>query len=164
MIGVWIAVGAGNFSVPHSVQTCLLSNGYWRDVFPWGKSGRSVKLTTHLHLVQRSKNVWSYTSTPQYVFMACWTIGWSGFESRGGDWKFLCSTPRPDRLWYSLSLLSNGYCGLFPLVKAAGAWSWPLIFILCRGQRMCGAIPPLPLYDFMVWFIFKQRDNFTLFT
>jgi hypothetical protein len=29
-----------------------------------------VKLTTHLHLVPRSKNEWSYTSTPQYTFMA----------------------------------------------------------------------------------------------
>jgi len=29
-----------------------------------------MKLTTHLHLVPRSKNEWSYTSTPQYVFMA----------------------------------------------------------------------------------------------
>jgi hypothetical protein len=29
-----------------------------------------VKLTTHLHLVPRSKNVWSYTSIPQHVFMA----------------------------------------------------------------------------------------------
>jgi hypothetical protein len=28
-----------------------------------------VKLTTHLHLVPRSNNAWSYTSTPQYVFM-----------------------------------------------------------------------------------------------
>jgi hypothetical protein len=28
------------------------------------------KLTINLHLV-RSKNAWSYTSTPQYVFMAC---------------------------------------------------------------------------------------------
>jgi hypothetical protein len=28
-----------------------------------------VKLITHLHLVLRSKNTWSYTSTPQYVFM-----------------------------------------------------------------------------------------------
>jgi hypothetical protein len=27
-------------------------------------------MTTHLHLVPRSKNAWSYTSTPQYVFMA----------------------------------------------------------------------------------------------
>jgi hypothetical protein len=40
----------------------LLSNGY-QGLFPWGKSGRGVKLTTHLHLVQRSKNTWSYTST-----------------------------------------------------------------------------------------------------
>jgi hypothetical protein len=29
-----------------------------------------VKLTTHLLLVPRSKNGWSYTSTPQYLFMA----------------------------------------------------------------------------------------------
>jgi len=29
-----------------------------------------VKLTTYLHLVLRSKNAWSYTSTPQYAFMA----------------------------------------------------------------------------------------------
>jgi hypothetical protein len=29
-----------------------------------------LKLTTHLHLVQRSKNAWSYTSAPQYAFMA----------------------------------------------------------------------------------------------
>jgi hypothetical protein len=29
-----------------------------------------MKLTTHLHLVRRSRNVWSYTSTPQYAFMA----------------------------------------------------------------------------------------------
>jgi hypothetical protein len=28
-----------------------------------------VRLTTHLHLVARSKNEWSYTSTPKYVFM-----------------------------------------------------------------------------------------------
>jgi hypothetical protein len=41
----------------------LLSNGY-QGLFPWGQSGRGVKLTTHLHLVPRSKNEWSYTSTP----------------------------------------------------------------------------------------------------
>jgi hypothetical protein len=29
-----------------------------------------VKLTTHLNLVPRSNNEWSYTSTPQYAFMA----------------------------------------------------------------------------------------------
>jgi hypothetical protein len=29
-----------------------------------------VKLTTHLHLVLRSKNACSYTCTPQYAFMS----------------------------------------------------------------------------------------------
>jgi hypothetical protein len=32
-----------------------------------GISGQGVKLITHLHLVPRWKNEWSYTSTPQYV-------------------------------------------------------------------------------------------------
>jgi hypothetical protein len=34
------------------------------------------------------------------------------------------SSRRPDRLWGSPSLLSNGYRRLFPVGKAAGAWSW----------------------------------------
>jgi hypothetical protein len=34
--------------------------------------------------------------------------------------------------------------GSFPGGKAAGAWSWPLTFFQCRGQRMCGAIPQFP--------------------
>jgi len=29
-----------------------------------------VRLTTHLHLVLRSKNAWIYTSTSPYVFMS----------------------------------------------------------------------------------------------
>jgi len=29
-----------------------------------GTSDRGVKLTTHLQIVPRSKNAWSYTSTP----------------------------------------------------------------------------------------------------
>jgi hypothetical protein len=33
-----------------------------------------VKLTTHLHLVPRSKNAWSCTSTSQYVFMAWFLV------------------------------------------------------------------------------------------
>jgi diadenosine tetraphosphate (Ap4A) HIT family hydrolase len=32
--------------------------------FPGGKAARGVKLTTHLHIVPRSKNEWNYTSTP----------------------------------------------------------------------------------------------------
>jgi hypothetical protein len=37
-----------------------------------------------------------------------------------------------------------GTKGSFPGGKVAGAWSWPLTPIYCRGQRMSGAIPPLP--------------------
>jgi hypothetical protein len=33
---------------------CLLHNGNW--VLPWGLSGRSLKLTAHLHLVRESMN------------------------------------------------------------------------------------------------------------
>jgi hypothetical protein len=39
---------------------------------------RGVKLTTHLHLVPRSKNEWSYTSTPQYALMA-----WCSVKAQG---------------------------------------------------------------------------------
>jgi hypothetical protein len=39
----------------------------------------------------------------------------------------------------------------FPGDKAAGAWSWPFTSMLCRGQRMRGAIPPLLQYAFMAW-------------
>jgi len=38
--------------------------------------------------------------------------------------------------------------GSFPGGKAAGAWRWPLTSIYCQGQRMSGAIPPLPQYAF----------------
>jgi len=39
----------------------------------------------------------------------------------------------------------------FPGDKAAGAWSWPLISIHCRGERMRGAIPPLSQVSVCVW-------------
>jgi hypothetical protein len=51
-------------------------------------------------------------------------------------WEFISSPPCPDRLRDPPSLLSNGYQGLFPWGgKAAGAWSWPLTSIQCRGQQ-----------------------------
>jgi hypothetical protein len=46
---------------------------------------RGVKLTTYLHLVARSKNAWSYTSTFQYTFMA-----WCLFKHGG---KFALPLP-----------------------------------------------------------------------
>jgi hypothetical protein len=47
-------------------------------------SGRGVKLTTHLHLVPRWKNEWSYTSTPQYAFR-----GWCSVKAQGQLYLYL---------------------------------------------------------------------------
>jgi hypothetical protein len=49
-----------------------------RGPFPGGKAAGGVKLTTHLHLVPRSKNALSYTSTPQYAFMAWCSVKTTG--------------------------------------------------------------------------------------
>jgi hypothetical protein len=42
-----------------------------------------VKLTTHLHLVARSKSEWSYTSTSQYAFMAWCSVKHRDFTFYG---------------------------------------------------------------------------------
>jgi hypothetical protein len=46
-----------------------LSNGYQGLSLPGGKRGRGVKLTTHLHLVLRSRMRGDIPPLPQYVFM-----------------------------------------------------------------------------------------------
>jgi hypothetical protein len=60
--------GAGNFSLHHRVQN---GSGAHPASYLMGTRGyfpvRGMKLTTHLHLVPKSKNAWSYTSTPQYA-------------------------------------------------------------------------------------------------
>jgi hypothetical protein len=43
-----------------------------------GAVSLGVKLTTHLHLVPRLKNAWSYTSIPQYAFIA-----WCSVKAQG---------------------------------------------------------------------------------
>jgi hypothetical protein len=51
-----------------------------------------VKLTTRLHLVPKSKNAWSYTSTPQYAFM---------------EW---CLVKHRDHFTFTLSMMNNLCC------------------------------------------------------
>jgi hypothetical protein len=50
----------------------------------------------------------------------------------------------------------------FPGGKAAGAWSWPLTSIWCRGQRMSRAIPSLPQYTCMAWCSVLKSTGTTL--
>jgi hypothetical protein len=47
----------------------------------------------------------------------------------------LSSPCRPDQLWDPPNPLSNGYRGIFPGGKAAGAWNWSLTSNECRGQE-----------------------------
>jgi len=76
MIRVWIPVGEFFSLTPCPDQLwdppSFLSNVY-QGLFPSVKSGWGMKLTTHLHLVLRSNNVWSYTSTPTTAFME-WSL------------------------------------------------------------------------------------------
>jgi len=55
-----------------------------------------MKLTTHFHLVPRPKNEWSYTSTPQYAFMAwCSEHGDNftfTFTFNANGQKYICDT------------------------------------------------------------------------
>jgi len=65
-----------------------------RGSFPEGKSGRGVKLTTHLHLVPRSRNVWIYASTHPHVFMAwclveCVFLAWYLFKHKDLIQRFI---------------------------------------------------------------------------
>jgi hypothetical protein len=55
-----------------------------------------------------------------------------------------------------------GTRGSFPGGKTAGAWSWPLTSIKCRGQIMCGAILPLSQYAFMVCCSVKAQGQLYL--
>jgi hypothetical protein len=49
--------------------------------------------------------------------------------------------------------------GSFPGGKAAWAWSWSLTSIQYQGQRMSGAIPPLPHYAFTAWCSVKAQGQ-----
>jgi hypothetical protein len=58
--------------------------------------------------------------------------------------KVFSSPNCPDQLWGSPNLISNGYQGLFPGVKAAGAWNWQPTSQLVPRSTQCGSIHPLP--------------------
>jgi len=47
----------------------------------------------------------------------------------------------------------------FPGDKVDGSWSWQLTFIQYRGQRISGAILPLPQYALMAWCSVKKNTG-----
>jgi hypothetical protein len=71
--GVRFPTGAGNFSLHHLVQN---SSGATQPPIEWvrGAVYLGVKLTTHLHLVPRSRIRGAIPPLPQYVFMAWWLV------------------------------------------------------------------------------------------
>jgi len=56
-----------------------------------------------------------------------------------------------------------GIEGSFPEGKVARAWSWPLTSVYSRGQRMRGAISPLPKYAVMAWCLVEAQGQLHLF-
>jgi hypothetical protein len=84
-----------------------------------------------------------------------WTIGVLGFDSRQGLGIFLFTTvsrkalgPTQPPIQWVPGALSRG-------VKLTTHLH------LVPRSRMRGAIPPLPLYVFMAWYLVKHRDSFT---
>jgi hypothetical protein len=137
MIGVW---GSEYFSSPpcpdclwgppsHLFKSCQV-------LFPWEQSGRDVKLTTHLHIVPRSRlhgtippfpntpsgrgaklkhrDVFTFNFIPRFhkTYHLCrYRVNALG-SIPGKKWDFF--PPRfPDRLWGLSSLLSKGYWAAF---------------------------------------------------
>jgi hypothetical protein len=56
----------------------------------------------------------------------------------------------------------TGIRGSLPGGKAAGAWSWPVASIQCRGQKMRGAIPSLSQHAFMARYSVKAQGQLYL--
>jgi hypothetical protein len=137
---------------------------------------RPGRETDHSHLCSALvNNVWSYTSSPPYVFVRCaqLTTGCSITADYGLDDRMIGVRIPVGAGSFSLRhRVQNGFGAhpasypmgtgcTFPGGKSARAWSWPLISIWCRGRRMYSAIPPLPQYASIAWCSVKHRDNFT---
>jgi hypothetical protein len=137
--------GDGNLSLS------LRSRGY-QGLFPRGKAARGVKATTRLHLVPRSKNEWSYTSTP--------LMAWCTVKNNPGT-ALILPLPCSERLWDPT----------YPIRWVPGAIS---VGVKRSGREADHSRPSsaevqnawshtsTPQYVFMVWCLVKQRDTFTL--
>jgi hypothetical protein len=85
---------AGNFSLHHRVQT---DSGSHPDSYPMGTKASSLGVKR----VPRSKDEWSYTSTPPYVFMAWCLVKRRDKFTFTFTFKLLWKRPfgRPGAVW-----------------------------------------------------------------
>jgi len=84
-----------------------------------------------------------------------------GLDDRGSRVRFLAGTGTFS-LHHRIQNNSGAHPASYPMGEVAGAWSWPLTSIYCRGQRMHGAIPPFPQYAFMAWCSVKAQGQLYL--
>jgi hypothetical protein len=104
--------------------------------------------TTPLCLFVNHNRVLQDTSSPREIYTRSLgqslkleaTAGRLRLDSR--QWHGCLSSPPlyPHRLWAHWASYSVGIGGLFRGDKVAGSGGWSLMFIWCRGLRMCGAL------------------------
>jgi hypothetical protein len=81
-------------------------------------------------------------------------------SSPGRGWEIFLSPPRPDRLWSPPTCYSLGTRDSFPEGKVAGAWTWPLTSIWCRGQECVELYFRSPRKPSRCGAQLKDMDNF----
>jgi hypothetical protein len=89
--------------------------------------------------------------------------GWSGGRVSVGPGNFSLHRRVQTGSRAHPAFYPTGNRGSFPGDKAAEAWSWPLTSISYRGQRMSGAIDPLPQYAFTARCLVKAQGQLYLF-
>jgi hypothetical protein len=86
-LGIFLFTTPSRTSGAHPAS-CQLD---YRASFPGGKAAGGMKLTTHLNLMPRSKNEWSYTSPPPIRRHGV-VLSW-GKQCGGEDLNTTCSYP-----------------------------------------------------------------------
>jgi hypothetical protein len=121
-----------------------------------------------IHRTSPLDPILSHALTPNFLslaqrYSAGLRIGWSGVRIPAGAGNFSLHRHIQTGSGAHPASYLMGIKGSFPGGRVAGAWSWKLASILCRGRRVRGAIPPLPQYASMAWCSVKKkhRDNFT---